>query len=149
MKNKYGNLGTPYQFFYFFGLPPFCGLNTLPSFSSNCPTNLLLPNDRPFIAVKKGHRIALQPFLLSRANALNSSVCLSSGKKPITLNAYAVASSTSSSISSNCRAPLVHHLTHDGSGGSPHKSHFKGTSVPGSKKNGFSGHAARHNVHSS
>jgi hypothetical protein len=52
----------------------------------------------------------------------------------------------SSSTSIRVKAPLVHHFTHEGSGGSPHRSHFKGISVPGSKKKGFSGHDALHSI---
>jgi hypothetical protein len=45
-----------------------------------------------------------------------------------------------SSTSSN--APLLHHLTQEGLGGMPQKSHFSGKPVSASIKNGFSGQDA-------
>jgi len=49
--------------------------------------------------------------------------------------------------STNSSAPELHHLTQEGLGGMPQKSHFKGKPVSASMKKGLCGQEARHSKH--
>jgi hypothetical protein len=139
-------MGTILVFLYWWS-PAFLRFQYSTQFFFQLSNIYLLPNGRPVYCRKKGLQEGPAALIKCAPRQCGDVVIIIPVTRRLPGNFYALISSTSSSTSTNLKASLVHHLTQDGSGGSPHKSHFKGISVPGSKKNGFSGHAARHSAH--